>query len=134
MFSIPPAIAPGYRTVDESEHDLLRRAGNRLRTRAANAIDRHRWNLNGNAAMKGCLSSGVHLIAGLDHVSHDDSTNILALEFRTIHCRADDRGAKIGRRHLLEGPTIGTDRGAHGAADDDFARVHDYSPFGMIIR
>ena len=104
----------GNCAVDESEHDFLRSASDGLRTRAANPVDRHRGDLDGDATIYCRLSGWIHLVAGLDHVAHDDGTGLTGLKFCTIQCRSNDRSAKVGRRHLLVGAAVGTDRGAHG--------------------
>ncbi len=112
--SIHVLHAAGNCAIDKSEHDFLRSAGDGLRTRAANPVDRHRGDLDGDATIYCRLSGRVHLVAGLDHVAHDDGTDLTGLKFRPIQRRPDDRSAKVGRRHLLVGATVGTDRGAHG--------------------
>ena len=106
--------AAGDCAIDESEHDFLCSAGDRLRARAADAVDRHRGNIDGDAAIDCRLSGRVHFVAGLDHVAHDDGTDLTGLKFRPIQRRPDDYGAEIDRRHILERAAVGADRGAHG--------------------
>lgn len=92
----------------------MRSAGYRLRTRAANPVDCHRGDLDGDATIYCRLSGRVHLVAGLDHIAHDNGTDLAGLKFRPIQRRPDDRSTKVSRRHLLVGAAVGTDRGAHG--------------------
>ncbi len=120
--------AAGDRAIDQAKHHLLRGAGNRLRTRAADAVDRQRRNLDRNAAIDGRLPGRVHLVAGLDHVAHDDRVDIAGCEFRTLKRRADHHGAEIDRRHILQRAAICADGSAHRRTDYDFLVGHGSSP------
>ena len=120
--------AAGHRAVDETEHDLLSRARDRLRTRPANAVDRQRRNTDRDAAMDGRLSGRVHFVAGLDHVAHDDRTDIAGRQFRALKRGADGHGAEIDRRRILQRAAVCADGGAHGRTDYDFLIGHGSSP------
>jgi hypothetical protein len=81
----------------------LRRIPDRLCTRAADAIDRHRRNIDRNSTINGCLSRRIHFVAGLDHVAQDDRTDIAGRELRPVkRCVADRDGAEIDRRHIFQ--------------------------------
>ena len=82
MFSMPPAMAA---STWPSQY-LLRSRGDRLRARAADAIDRHRGHGDGNAAVERRLPGRVHAVAGLDDVAH--------------HHAADARGSMPERRSV----------------------------------
>ena len=68
--------AAGNRAINEPEHHFLRRAGDRLRTRATDAIDCHRRNIDRHSAMDGRLPGRVHLVASLNHIAHDDCVDL----------------------------------------------------------
>ena len=83
--------AAGDRAVDESEHHLLCRACDRLSARAADAVHGHRRNIDRHAAVDSRLSGRVHLVAGLDHVAHDDRIHVAGRQFGALERRADRR-------------------------------------------
>ena len=127
--------AAGNRAVDEPEHDLLSRASNRLRTRAADAVDRQGRNIDRDAAMDGRLPGRVHFIAGLDYVAHDDRADIARWQFRALKRRTDYYRAKIDRWHILQRAAVCADGSAHGGTDDNFFIGHGLSPrFQSVAR
>ncbi len=105
--------AAGDRAIDQAEHHLLRGARNRLRSRAANPVDRHCRNLDRDAAIDGRLPGRVHFVASLDHVAHDNRVDITGAEFRALKRRADYRGTEIYRRHIFQRAAIGADGRTH---------------------
>src|SRR5205085_1686429 len=66
--------AAGNRAVDHTKHDFLRGRSDGLGAGAADSIDGHCRDIEGNPSIDGRLPRRIHLVAGLDDVSHHDST------------------------------------------------------------
>ena len=75
--------------------------------------------------------AGFILIAGLDHVAHDDGIDSRAVQTRPAKRFPNGRGAEFGCGHGFERPVIGSDRGADRLAENDFLRLHVGSPDGQ---
>jgi hypothetical protein len=116
--------AAGEAHPGETELDLLGRRDDGLGTRAANAVDRHRWHLDGDPAADCRLTGRVHLVAGLDDVAHDDRPEFGRVELRAFQDCPDRGGPELGRGRALQAAAIGADGGADGMAEDDFGAGH----------
>ena len=92
MFSMPPATA----AVDDAEPDLLRRRGDGLGARTADAVDGHCRDVDREAAMDGRLPGRVHLVAGLDDIAHDDTAELPGVETGAAECLPQDSRSELG--------------------------------------
>jgi hypothetical protein len=106
--------AAGDGGISVAEQDLLRCGHNRLRPRAADAVHRHRRDRHRQARLNRRLTGGIHLGASLNDVTHRDGLDLLRLEPGPLDRGADRDGAKIGRRHVLQGSAEAADCRANG--------------------
>ena len=60
-----------------TEQDFLRGRDDGLRARAADAIDGQCRNRHRQPRVNGGLTGGIHFVAGLDDIAHDDSFHLV---------------------------------------------------------
>jgi len=88
--------AAGDDQADESGLGRFNGVHHRLQPRPADAVDRFRGDLDGNARLDRGLPRDVHSGAGLQHAAHDDVAELRGNDVRPPDCLADDDGAEIG--------------------------------------
>ena len=109
--------AAGDRGVRIAEQDLLRSGDNRLRPRAADAVHGHGRDRHWQAGLDRRLAGGIHLGPGLNDIAHRDGLDLVGPEPGPFDRGADGDGAKVRRRHVLQGSAKGADRRADGFRD-----------------
>ena len=77
----------------------------------------------GSPALRRRLPRDVHAGAGLQHAAHDDVADVGGLDLRAGDRFADDDGAEIDGRDILEGAAERADRRAAGAENDRIERA-----------
>ena len=117
--------AARHRAVRQPEHDVLGGRHDGLRARAADAVDSHRRDVDWKSTIHGRLPGRVHLVAGLDDISHNGGIHIRTLEFRTLQHGSHNRGAQFGRGHGLEAAVEGADSGSNRVTQDDLTPNHN---------
>ncbi len=103
---MPPATA----AFALPQQNLLRRRDDRLRPRTAHAVHGHRRNRHRQASLNRRLTGRIHLCSGLNNVAHRRDLDLFGLEPGPFDGGADGDGAKIRRRHVLQGSAKGADR------------------------
>ena len=111
--------AARHRDIDVAERNLLRCRDDRLRSGAADAVDRERRHRDRQPGMDGSLPGRIHLGAGLHDVAHDDGFHLVGAKLRARDRGADRHRAEIGRRYLFESAAERADRSANRFGKDD---------------
>jgi hypothetical protein len=111
--------ATGDSGIHRTHQDFLRGRDNRLRTRAADPIYGHGGDLDGQSSVDRRLSCGIHLVAGLHGIAHDDRTDVMRLQARPLNCCVDRNRAKIDGRNVLQRTAECADGGADWFGDHD---------------
>ena len=109
-------------------HDLLRSRDDGLSAGAAHAVHRHGRDRHRYAAADRSLPCGIHLVAGLDDVAHDDAADCPGVESRSLQRFAHHDRPQIRCRDRLQRTVVGADRGADRAAENDVIGAHRASP------
>jgi hypothetical protein len=73
--------------------------------------------------MQSRLARGVHAIAGLDGIPHDDRADG-GVELRAADGFANNRGAQIGRRNFLQTTSERANSGSHRMTQNDVTIFH----------
>ena len=112
------------RRVGVTQHDVLRRADDRLHAAAAQPVDRQCGAGVRQATVDGSDARHVHVLRfGVDDVAENALPDLLRVDLRPRHRFAHDARAELGRRDVLEGSAVIADCGPHAAQDDDFPSV-----------
>src|SRR5262249_17921227 len=99
-----------HRDVDVPEGNLLRSGDDSLRARAADPIDSEPWNADRKPGVNRSLPRGIHLVASLDDVTHDNRLHLIGAKFRPRDCRANHHRTESRSRNILERASKGADR------------------------
>src|SRR4029079_18260972 len=68
--------------------------------------------------------AGFILLPAWDHITHHNRTHVTGWQFRALEHGADDNGAEVGSRCILERAAICADCRAHRRANQDFSMGH----------
>jgi hypothetical protein len=111
--------AARHRDIDVAEGNLLRSRDDRLRSGAADPVDRERRDRDRQPGMDGGLPGRIHLGAGLHDIAHDDGAHLVGAKLSARDRGADRHGTEIGRRYLFESAAEGTDCSTNRFGKDD---------------
>ena len=120
--------AAGKRDVGVAEQDGLRRADDGLHAAAAQAVQRHRRRVVGQARIDHGHARQVHVLGlGMNHVAEHHVADFVGIDLGARHRFARDLGREFGRRDVFQRAAVITDCGAHTAHHHDFS-AHLDSP------
>ena len=104
--------------VDVAGLDRFDGVHDRLKARAADAIDGFRRDLDRHARLDRRLARHVHAGARLQHAAHDHVADVGRVDAGARDGLANDDRAEVGGRKIFEGSAEGADRRPAGAEND----------------
>src|SRR5215472_11745439 len=122
-----------HSNVNVPKGNLLRSGDDGLRARAADAIDGERWSADREPGVDGSLPCGIHLVASLDYVAHDNRFHLIGAKFRPRDRGADGHRTESRSRNVLERASKGADRRSNRLCENNGTlRIHGKPPESKV--